>query len=194
MLERLFSFLYRVMREFRAKFYLLLGQPPFKRRGHSNKIFGWDCIEVGCDVHIGDGCWIEAVQAYGVQRFRPRIILGDGVALSDRNHLSAVSMIRIDSGCLLGSNIYIGDHAHGDISDSAQSADAPGKRPLGRIADVHIGANTWLCDGVVILPGTQLAPGCVVGANSVVRLSVNRAALIAGNPARVIRFLEECVL
>ena len=66
----------------------------------------------------------------------------------------------------------------------------PAKRPLGDIAEIDIGKNSWICDGAVILAGTRLASHSIVGANSVVRLQTDRAALIGGIPAKVIKYLD----
>ncbi len=44
--------------------------------------------------------------------------------------------------------------------------------------------------GAVILPGVEIGAGAMVGAGSVVTRTVPPFAVVAGNPARVIRFLE----
>ena len=117
--------------------------------------------------------------------------IGDNVALSDLSHISCVSDISIGANCLIGSKVYIGDHNHGSLSNQHEVLNIPpAHRCLGDIKSIFIGENSWICDGVVILAGTRLAAGTVVGANSVVRLSVERPALIAGVPARVIKYFD----
>jgi len=44
--------------------------------------------------------------------------------------------------------------------------------------------------GAIILPGVTIGTGAVVGAGAVVTRSVPDAAVVAGNPARVLRYLE----
>jgi len=189
MFEKIYRLFFRINRILRARFFYYLGQPNFYRCGRGSKIFGWKNISVGKKVVIGDFCWIEAVMTYGVQIFNPKIIIGDNVAISDFTHISSAQKICIDSGCLLGSKIYIGDHSHGSVKSSLQLSLEPGGRPLENIEEIYIGKNTWIGDGVVILAGTKLADSCVVAANSVVKLKVDRPAIIAGNPAIIVRYL-----
>jgi acetyltransferase-like isoleucine patch superfamily enzyme len=163
----------------------------FAAVGRLAKVRGSAHMTVGTKVRIGDFCWIEAVASYGGKRYRPRLTIGDRVALSDLTHISCVDLIQIGDDCLLGSKIYIGDHNHGSISDIQEVMDvAPAQRPLADIAEIMIGEKTWIGDGAVILPGTRIGRCSIVGANSVVRLQEDRPALIAGVPARVIRYLD----
>lgn len=52
---------------------------------------------------------------------------------------------------------------------------------------VHIGHDTWIGHGVVIMPGVRIGHGAVVGSNSVVTRDVPPYAIVAGAPARVLR-------
>lgn len=163
----------------------------FAKVGRHAKIRGGPWIRVGAGVSLGDFCWIEAVARYGGRRYHPKLVIGDRVALSDLTHISCVSHVQIGDDCLLGSKIYIGDHHHGNVGVTAEVLNvAPAKRPLGDIEEINIGEKTWIGDGVVILPGARIGSSSIVGANSVVRIQEVRPALIAGAPARVIRYLD----
>lgn len=171
--------------------YLLTGIR-FKRVGVHTKIRGVSSMHIGRHVALGDFCWIEAVERYGENRYTPALSIGDDVSISDLSHISCVHRITIGAGCLLGSKIYIGDHNHGSLRDYPDMRHLPpAKRPLGDAAEIAIGEHVWIGDGAVILGGTQIASGSIVGANSVAKLSVDRPALIAGVPAKVIRYLDE---
>jgi acetyltransferase-like isoleucine patch superfamily enzyme len=159
--------------------------------GRHAKVRGTAHMTVGTKVRVGDFCWIEAVASYGGRRYQPRLIIGDRVVLSDLTHISCAEAIEIGNDCLLGSKIYIGDHHHGSLSDIHEVMNvAPAQRPLADISEIIIGEKTWICDGAVILPGTRIGCCSIVGANSVVRLQEDRPALIAGVPAKVIRYLD----
>ena len=53
--------------------------------------------------------------------------------------------------------------------------------------DVRIGSDVWLGDGCTILSGVTIGDGAAVGARAVVARDVPPYAVVAGNPARVIR-------
>jgi virginiamycin A acetyltransferase len=53
--------------------------------------------------------------------------------------------------------------------------------------DTVVGHDVWIGYGAVILPGVEIGHGAVVAAASVVASDVPPYAIVAGNPARVIR-------
>jgi phosphonate metabolism protein (transferase hexapeptide repeat family) len=52
---------------------------------------------------------------------------------------------------------------------------------------VEIGHDVWIGHGAIILPGRKVGSGAVVGAGSIVTHDVPEYAIVAGNPARLIR-------
>lgn len=182
----------RVRAKLRATFLYLRTGAHFKSAGRAAKIRGTSAISLGRDVSIGDFCWIEAVRKYRDFQYTPRLVLSDRVALSDLVHISCALSISLGEDCLVGSKVYIGDHHHGSVRSVEQIINIPpAARPLGDMEEIRIGARTWIGDGAVLLAGTLLAPDSIVGANSVVRLKLDRPAIVAGAPARVIRYLDK---
>lgn len=61
--------------------------------------------------------------------------------------------------------------------------------------DTVIGHDVWLGYESVILPGTHIGSGAIIGAKAVVSRDVPAYAIVAGNPARIIRyrFAEEVI-
>jgi acetyltransferase-like isoleucine patch superfamily enzyme len=55
---------------------------------------------------------------------------------------------------------------------------------------VRIGRNVWIGFDACVLPGVTIGEGAVVGARSVVAADVPAYAVVAGNPARVVRQLD----
>lgn len=58
-------------------------------------------------------------------------------------------------------------------------------------AAVVIEDNVWIGFNVTILPGITIREGAVVGAGSVVTHDVPKCAVVAGNPAAVIKYRDE---
>lgn len=56
---------------------------------------------------------------------------------------------------------------------------------------VHIGRNCWLGAGVIVIPGVTIGENTVVGAGSVVTKDLPANVVAVGNPARVIREINE---
>lgn len=163
---------------------------PIRRCGRAVTLRGMERVSGCVDLSIGDFCWIETIKRYKSEEFHPQLIIGDRVALSSFVHISCLGRIVIGQGVLIGSKVFIGDHNHGSIPDfNEYKLLDPADRPLRDQSDIYIGDRVWLCDGVVVLAGSNIAAGSIIGANSVVKISIDRPAIIAGNPAKIIRYL-----
>lgn len=121
---------------------------------------------------------------------RGRIIVGEnslveigyGLVCNDSIfiHSEERSAIIIKDDCLFANPRIYNTDMHG-IYDIAS-----GKR-INKAKDVLIGSRTWLARESLVLKGSQIGDGCVVGAGSIVSGSYEDSSLIAGSPARVIK-------
>lgn len=64
------------------------------------------------------------------------------------------------------------------------------RRGLEYAKPVSIGSDVWIGGAAVICPGVTIGDRAVIGAGSVVTHNVPAGAVVAGNPARVLRSLE----
>jgi virginiamycin A acetyltransferase len=55
------------------------------------------------------------------------------------------------------------------------------------LPDTEVGHDVWIGHGALILPGARIGSGAIIGAGAVVAGRVPPYAVVAGNPARVIR-------
>lgn len=58
-------------------------------------------------------------------------------------------------------------------------------------AGITIGKNVWIGGSAVILPGVTIGDNAVVGAGSVVTKDVPKNAVVAGNPAKLVKMQED---
>ncbi len=56
-----------------------------------------------------------------------------------------------------------------------------------RAKGVTIGSDVWLAEGAMLMPGSDVGHGAIVGAGSVVRGAVPPFAIVSGNPATLVR-------
>jgi acetyltransferase-like isoleucine patch superfamily enzyme len=92
-------------------------------------------------------------------------------------------------------NLVIGDRASLAPRVTVVTSSHPNASRIRAVAPVargavEIGADAWIGAGAVLLPGTRIGRGAVVGANSVVSGEVPPLHVVAGQPARTIRVLE----
>lgn len=115
-----------------------------------------------------------------------RIQIGDDCGFTGG---AIVAAERIQIGCrvLVGANCTITDTDFHPLEAAARQQDilAGAHRPVVIEDDVFIGMNC------LILKGVTLGRGSVVGAGSVVTKDVPAGVIVAGNPARVIRPIQE---
>lgn len=121
--------------------------------------------------------------------FRVRLKFGDNIQVNDFVHISAMDYVEIGDGCLFASHVYISDNSHGVYGGTLEHS-SPGTPPERRqyvTSPVRIGANCWLGEGVIVMPGVTIGDGCVIGAHSVVNKDIPAASIAVGSPARVVK-------
>lgn len=115
------------------------------------------------------------------------LLLGQNVGISGGS-ICAVGHVELGDGTMLGANVTICDT---DFHPLAHPERWSQPTPPFRERDaVVIGKNCFLGTGAIILKGTRLGDGCVVGAGAVVTGSHEPGSIIAGNPARLIRTID----
>jgi len=162
-------------------------------------------------ITIDSGVFLDRrVYLHGGEKFLiigsgTRIMHGAQVMVYNYRDLEC-SFIRIGSNCVIGpgcvitgqggvtigNDVIIGpkalilpvDHnySRADVSIREQ-----GIRPL----PINISDNVWIGGGAEILGGSEIGSGSVVGAGSVVKGPVPARSVVAGNPAKVIKYLDE---
>jgi acetyltransferase-like isoleucine patch superfamily enzyme len=112
-----------------------------------------------------------------------RIAIGDGCHFNNGVTIVAEGPgIEIGRRCSAGPGVHVYDSDFHPLAAAARRAGAAPAR-----AAVTIGDDVFLGTGCIVLKGTTIGDGSVVGAGAVVSGDVPSDAVVAGNPARVVR-------
>ncbi len=137
----------------------------------------------GGQVEIGDH--VSVYQDVVLETGRSgSIFIEDHASIHPGCYLSAfVSPIHIGKGVMLAPQCAIYSHSHGTDPDIPIR-----KQPLVSKGPVIIEDEAWLGVKAVVLSGVTVGRGAVVAAGAVVTQDVPANAIVAGNPACVIRY------
>lgn len=101
------------------------------------------------------------------------------------NNVTIKSGVYIWDGVRIGNNVFIGPSVTFTNDKNPRSKIYPDSFQKIRIHDhASIGANATL------LPGVTIGKGAMIGAGSVVTKDVPPYAVVVGNPARIIKYIE----
>lgn len=154
-------------------------------------------LEIGSDVVIKSSFLSNLVGLYQrtiiVTRASGAFIrIGDHVGISGAT-IYARKGISIGDNTCIGGNCKILDNDFHPIEMEERirllQDKNGGDSSLIPAKEIQIGKNCFIGCNTIILKGTHLGDGCVVGAGAVVSGNFESGCILAGNPARVIRKL-----
>lgn len=114
--------------------------------------------------------------------FAPDLRLGDNSGIGMFSHID--KCVTIGKDVMMGPDCKIYTSNHGILDNGIPMWRQESSETL----PVIIGNDCWIGAQVIILPGVTLKDGCVVGAGSVVTKSFEKNSVIAGNPAKLIKY------
>jgi acetyltransferase-like isoleucine patch superfamily enzyme len=152
----------------------------------------------GHGLQVGSGVGFKHLETFAI---------GDGVFIGAQAYVQG----RFDGTCVIGNNVWIGPQAYFDARDLVLEEHVgwgPGAKVLGsahtgvpvdvpivrtdlEIKPVHVGAWADIGTSATLLPGVMVGKGAIVGAGAVVTQDVAAFAIVAGVPARFIRWRDD---
>ncbi len=115
---------------------------------------------------------------------RARLEFGDFVFVGRGSEFDVLEKVSVGDHTVIAPGCFITDHNHG-------------ASPLARVDEqsciakaVTIGRDVWLGAKVVVVAGVRIGDGAIVGASSVVTRDVPPMAVVAGAPARLLRYRD----
>ncbi len=147
--------------------------------------------------------WIRFVLKYKNYSNKSAIFIGRGSRIANDTLIDIGSRfngkitIKGKGKCVIGKYVAFGDnitlitsnHKTDEINLQYALAKKIGMNPkMSDKKDVIVGHNVWVGDGVIVIPGVHIGNGAIIGAGSVVTKDVPSFSIVAGSPAKFIRF------
>ncbi len=130
------------------------------------------------DIRVGDKVFLHRnvkLSAWGTDG-PASLTIGNKTYIGDRTEIHAGQSVSIGSGTVIAWDVCIMDRDYHKLE-----SDKEVYKP------VKIGDHVWIGCRALILKGVTIGDGAVIAAGSVVTHDVPPAALVGGNPARVIK-------
>jgi len=121
---------------------------------------------IGTDCNICDHVFVEN-----------DVVLGDRVTVK--------SGVQLWDGLRVGDDVFIGPNATFSNDKYPQS-----KKYQDKVLQTHIATGASIGSGANILPGLKIGARAMVGAGSVVTRDVPPRAIVSGNPARIVGYVD----
>jgi maltose O-acetyltransferase len=110
----------------------------------------------------------------------------DSVSIGERTSLGPYVSLFADDTIEIGHDTMIGSQTIITTATHSYTNNPMWKEKICR--PVRIGSHVWIGTGVIILPGVRIEDYSVIGAGTVITRHVPRAAVVAGSPARILRY------
>ena len=136
----------------------------------------------GAGVHLGDevivnrNCMLQAKAG--------PIHLGRRTSVGSNSVIVSTAGVEVGEAVLMAGNCYIsaGVYRTDDLSRPVMDQEAYSRGPI------RIGDGVWIGTGAIILDSITVGKGAVIGAGALVNRNVPEGAIVAGVPAKVLRY------
>jgi acetyltransferase-like isoleucine patch superfamily enzyme len=138
-------------------------------------------LGTGCNIEIGENCNLGSLFIYATKG--AQVSIGSNTIFNGRTRLllHEKAKITIGAGCLFASEIEV------TVSDMHSIIDAQSRKRLNPASDVTIEDSVWVGQRAIILKGSHIEAGSIIGAAALVAGRVAGNSLAIGVPAKVVR-------
>ncbi|MGE0786823.1 MAG: transferase [Sandaracinaceae bacterium] len=138
-------------------------------------VFHPERVHLGTDVYVGHHAILKGY-------YKGTLRIGDGTWIGPQCFLHAAGDLTLGRNVGVGPGVKIITSFHEEVDRATPILHAPlAFLPVIVDDDVDLGV------GAIVLPGVRIGRGAQVGAGAVVTRDVAAYAVVAGNPARVLR-------
>ena len=121
--------------------------------------------------------------AWNVGGWDGSIEIGKYSLITPGVRIMAAKKITIGDSCMIAHGAYISDADWHGIYDRSE--------PVGNALPVVLEDNVWIGDSAIICKGVRIGKNSIVGAGSVVTKDVPPNSIFAGNPAKLVKTIDE---
>jgi acetyltransferase-like isoleucine patch superfamily enzyme len=165
--------------------------------GSNTTVTDWiDRRAAGGMVVVGADCLLESDIV--LETANARLSIGNNVYMGGNSLVDVVESVVVEDDVMISYQCLISDSDHHSIALSSRLRDCRDWKErrfhdwAGTVTSpVRICRGVWIGARVIVLKGVTIGIGAVVGAGAVVTKDVPPWAVVAGNPARIVRVLGE---
>lgn len=130
-------------------------------------------IQIKNNCHFGHGCKIS-VGPNGI------LTIKENFSNTAEGTIICFDKINIGNNCLMSWNTLIMDTDFHETIDLNDNIINPKSLPI------TINDNVWICNRAIVLKGSYIPDGCIIGTNSLVNKKFTQEnCLLAGNPSKI---------
>ncbi|MFH0919382.1 MAG: acyltransferase [Fibrobacterota bacterium] len=183
--------LYNAFLSFKTNLFTMLIKHDFYKFGKESRInppatvSNAAKISIGNHVIIKKHAWLNVLDNNDPQR--PSLIIGDNTYIGNSVQINAWNNVILEDHVLVADRVYISDADH-NFTQTDKPIRTQGDSFKGK---VHLKSGCWIGIGAVILPGITIGKNAIVAANALVTKDVPDNAVVGGNPAKIIKVINE---
>lgn len=118
----------------------------------------------------------------------PTLEIGNNTFIGPGTKIGVCNKIEIGNNCLISARVIISDSDGHPLNYKKRRNKMPVS--LQEVKPILIEDDVWIGEGSFICKGVKIGCGAIIGARSVVTKEVPRFTIVGGNPAKIIRKLE----
>ncbi|MDX2313090.1 MAG: acyltransferase [Gammaproteobacteria bacterium] len=176
---------------------VLYWTPLFKSRlaGPATNLYvyaGMPLVSGPLEIFFGSDCRVSGHTTFSGRSAgakTPRLSVGSNVDIGWQTTIAVGSRVVIgDNVRIAGRGFFAGYPGH-PLDAKSRALGLPDTDA--QVGDIVLENDVWLATGVMVMAGVRIGQGSVVAAGSVVTRDIPAGVLAAGNPARVLRSLDD---
>jgi acetyltransferase-like isoleucine patch superfamily enzyme len=111
-----------------------------------------------------------------------KIEIGKCCLICPGTRIMSATAVTMGDGCMTAQSVSISDADWHDLYDRSM--------PVGNTQAVTIGNNVWIGDSAIVCKGVTIGDNAIIGAGSIVVKDIPANAIVAGNPATIVKYLD----